>query len=107
MFKHFAKKRQKGQSTLEYAVLIVVIIGALLSIQVYVKRGIQGRMKDSADQIGDQYSGSMNIEKRTTTTSTTQDTFSAGVTGSTLLNDEVTVTSENKYIANTQTEFWG
>jgi len=33
--------QKKGQSTLEYAVLIVVIIGALLAIQTYIKRGVQ------------------------------------------------------------------
>ena len=35
--------QKRGQSTLEYAVLIVIIIGALLTIQVYIKRGVQGR----------------------------------------------------------------
>ena len=36
MLKYLNKKRQKGQSTLEYAILIIIIIGALLSIQVYI-----------------------------------------------------------------------
>ena len=33
--------RKRGQSTLEYAVLIVVIIAALIAMQVYLKRGLQ------------------------------------------------------------------
>ncbi|HNX80704.1 MAG TPA: hypothetical protein PKL77_00965 [Candidatus Omnitrophota bacterium] len=45
-----------GQSTLEYAVVIAVIVGALLATQVYVKRGLQGRFKQSADDIGEQFS---------------------------------------------------
>jgi len=45
--------QKRGQSTLEYAVLIVVIIGALLTIQTYIKRGVQGRLKSAADDIGD------------------------------------------------------
>ena len=48
--------RKRGQSTLEYAILVVVVIMALVAIQAYLKRGIQGRMRDSADQIGDQFS---------------------------------------------------
>ena len=54
MIRLLTKKR--GQSTLEYAILVVVVIMALVAIQAYLKRGIQGRMRDSADQIGDQFS---------------------------------------------------
>lgn len=49
-------KTKRGQSTLEYAILVVVVIMALIAIQAYLKRGIQGRMRDSADQIGEQFS---------------------------------------------------
>lgn len=44
-----------GQSTLEYAVIIAVIVAALLAMQVYVKRGIQGRLRTAADEVGQQY----------------------------------------------------
>lgn len=47
--------RKKGQSTLEYCVLIIVLLGALLTIQNYFKRGIQGRWKAAVDDLGDQY----------------------------------------------------
>ncbi len=47
---------KRAQSMLEYAVLMVVIIGALIAMQTYFKRGIQGRMKSSADDVGDQFS---------------------------------------------------
>ena len=57
MLNFLNKRRKKGQSTLEYAILIIIIIGALLSIQVYIKRGVQGRLKGAADDIGDQFSG--------------------------------------------------
>lgn len=46
----------KAQSTLEYAILVVIIIGVLLAMQVYIKRGLQGRLKSSTDDIGEQYS---------------------------------------------------
>jgi cytoskeletal protein RodZ len=108
MLKHINKQRRKGQSTLEYAILIIIIIGALLSIQVYVKRGVQGRFKSAADDIGDQFSpGNTNVIKVITTSSSTKDTFKSGVTTSTLTNAETTTESMNSEIINLTQEFWG
>lgn len=50
------KFSQKAQSTVEYAVLISVVVSGLLITQVYLKRGLQGKLRDSTDQIGEQYS---------------------------------------------------
>ncbi len=47
--------KNKGQSTLEYVVLIIVVMGALIATSDYVKRAIQGRWKTSVDDLGDQY----------------------------------------------------
>ncbi|MCF7875370.1 MAG: hypothetical protein K9L99_05875 [Candidatus Omnitrophica bacterium] len=49
-------KLKKAQSTLEYAALFAVVIGAIIAGQVYFKRGVQGKLKSSADQVGEQYS---------------------------------------------------
>ncbi len=65
------KKNRKGQSTLEYAILIIIIIAALLSLQTYVKRGVQGRLKSATDDVGDQFSGGANYYKRTQSNSLT------------------------------------
>ena len=106
MFKFLRK--MKGQSTLEYAVLIIIIIGALLSIQVYVKRAVQGRMRSSADDIGEQYSdGNQNYTKTSASHSETEDTFINGVTKSKLTAPETSNTTINSSIINTQQEFWG
>ena len=106
MFKFLRKMR--GQSTLEYAVLIIIIIGALLAIQVYVKRGVQGRLRSAADDIGDQFSpGNTNVTKSTTVGSSTRDTFISGVTNSTLRGDEATITTMSQNIINMELEFWG
>ena len=108
MLKYLNKKRQKGQSTLEYAILIIIIIGALLSIQVYIKRGVQGRLKSAADDIGDQFSpGNTNVTKKMTTSSQSRDTFSAGVTKSVLKGNEVTNDTMDSNILNVEQEFWG
>jgi len=55
MFIHLNKR---GQSTLEYAVIIAVIVAALIAMQVYVRRGLQGRLKQASDDIGGQFSAS-------------------------------------------------
>ena len=100
--------QKRGQSTLEYAVLIVVIIGALLTIQVYIKRGVQGRLKSAADDIGDQYSdGNTNEIKTTVRNSSTEETFNAGTATSNLLAPENSVSTQNAIIVNTQQEYWG
>ena len=107
--------QRRAQSTLEYAVLVIVIIGALLSIQNYIKRGVQGRLKSAADDIGDQYSvGNTNVIKHTSTNSYTRDTFgkinaTAGVgeSRSVLLNNEITNSYEKSIILNTQQEYYG
>lgn len=41
--------KRRGQSTAEYAIVIGLVIGAAVAMQVYVKRGIQGKMKDAVD----------------------------------------------------------
>jgi Flp pilus assembly pilin Flp len=40
-----------AQSTTEFAILLAVVATALIAMQVYIKRGLQGRLKELADQI--------------------------------------------------------
>jgi hypothetical protein len=47
---------KSGQSTLEYAILVLIVIVAFLAMQTYLKRGIQGRVRESTDNIGEAYS---------------------------------------------------
>ncbi len=44
---------RKGQNTAEYAVLIAVVVGAIVAMQIYVKRGLQAKVKHVADRVGD------------------------------------------------------
>ena len=46
---------RKGQSTLEYALIIAVVVAGLLLMQHYVRRGYAGRLKSASDDLGDQY----------------------------------------------------
>jgi len=45
------KKNSRGQSIAEYTMFISVVVMALLAMQIYLKRGIQGKLKDMADAI--------------------------------------------------------
>lgn len=108
MFKFFIQRREKGQSTLEYAILIIIVLAALLSIQVYIKRGIQGRFKSAADDIGEQFSpGNTNVIKTTGTRSQTRDTFTAGATKSQLTQVETQFENTTSNIIDVTQEFWG
>ena len=66
-------KKRKAQSTLEYAVVVACLTAALITMQIYIKRGMQGRFKDAADEIGEQYS-------TVTTNSSLIQTFTSNVT---------------------------
>ena len=50
-----SRRYRKGQTTLEYIVLLIIVMGALLAISNYFKRGLQGRWKAAIDDMGDQY----------------------------------------------------
>lgn len=68
---------KKAQSTLEYALLIGVIVAGLIAMQLYLKRGYQGKLRESSDQIGAQYSpswttGKSTVTKESTTTESVQ-----------------------------------
>ncbi len=104
MRKCFSKK---GQSTLEYAVLIVVIIAALIAMQVYLKRGIQGRMRESSDQIGEQFSPGYTISNRVTQTmSNTREIADAYSTTKQILNQFQNVTGTEN-VLDAGNEYWG
>ncbi len=53
--KRYCKNRFRalGQSTTEYAVLLAIVASALIAMQVYIKRGVQGRLREMSDQIAD------------------------------------------------------
>jgi gas vesicle protein len=40
---------RKGQNTAEYAILIGVVVAAAIAMQIYIRRGMQARVKDAVD----------------------------------------------------------
>ena len=78
---------RKGQSTLEYALIIAVVVGGLLLMQHYVKRGYSGRLKSAADEMGEQfdpntYSANFTVEQH----SRAEQKVENGVTSTTYVN---------------------
>ena len=73
--------KRKGQSTLEYALIIAVVVGGLLLMQHYVKRGYAGRLKSASDDMGEQfdpaaYSANFTINQTSNVEQTVQDRVS-------------------------------
>lgn len=48
-------RKRSAQSTFEFTILTVVVLGAMLTMSVYFKRGLQGKWRTSTDDIGEQY----------------------------------------------------
>jgi hypothetical protein len=46
----------RAQSALEYCLIFAVLLAALLSMSVYIRRSLQGNVRQSADQLGERYS---------------------------------------------------
>lgn len=73
--------RHKGQSILEYAMIVAVVVAALLAIQIYMKRGVEGKLRSSADDIGGQFEAAKTkVVSNTSRTGTTVEETTAGKT---------------------------
>lgn len=72
----------RGQSAIELVLLFTVVVAALIALQVYFKRAIEGRGRQSADQIGSQWSFSDGAYTKTMTanSTTTETTTGEGIT---------------------------
>ena len=68
-------KDKRGQSTLEVSFMVIILAAALLAMAVYVKRGMQGRIKQAIDEVADQYS------------TTNMDSYASVETESTIITD--------------------
>lgn len=49
----FTRLGKRAQTTAEYAILIAIVVGAVVAMQVYVRRGLQGRIHDAVNYTGD------------------------------------------------------
>ena len=98
---------KKGQSTLEYAIIIAVIAAALVAMQTYIKRGVQGKLRSSTDEIGEQYSpGQTTGSYNTTTGSTSSEVVTAAGVTTTNISRGTQNRTGNESVANFTEEYW-
>jgi uncharacterized protein (UPF0333 family) len=95
--------RRRGQSMLEYSILIIIIIAAFITMQIYIKRGFQGRWKSAVDELGDQYDPNKSNSVFTYTMTQNSETHIAifrdtvnGVNGYYTLREDLSKVTENK-----------
>ena len=95
----------RGQSTLEYVILVGFVVAALIAMGFYMKRGFEGRLRESTDQVGQQYSaGNTNSSYTTTTNMTQSENVNAGVTSTDISqNQQVKTGSETLGALTTET----
>ena len=106
---------RRGQSMVEYAAMIAIVVAALLAMQIYMKRGVSGRLRQGVDSMGGQYdpkntSSNFTISTKmdTTTTSTPVPvTFVGAVTGeqrdATVLQTTTTINNSTTTRSGTET----
>lgn len=92
---------KKGQSLLEYVVILIIVMGAFLAISNYIKRGLQGRWKAATDDLGDQYDPTVantliEYKLETTATTTIRSVPDTTLNGQITRRDDVSTTVETK-----------
>ena len=68
-----------GQTVTEMAILMMVIVFALIASQLYLKRGMQGRLRENIDSIGGQYDPERTTSDTTTNQMSSSTTYSSTV----------------------------
>jgi len=106
MFNKF--KRNKAQTTLEYAILIGVVVAGLIAMQVYLKRGYQGSLKESSDSMGKQFSPGYTTGHYETNSSTkSTEVLANKVTVSTIPTDgQTSDKTTSEAVETSDKEFW-
>jgi uncharacterized membrane-anchored protein YhcB (DUF1043 family) len=67
---------------LEYALIIAVVVAGLLAMQIYMKRGVQGKLRQTTDDIGAQFEAEKTkvVSNITRTGTTVEETISGNTT---------------------------
>jgi hypothetical protein len=59
----------KGNSILEWSVVLSIVLAAFMAMQTYMQRGIQGMIKAQADQLGGQTEQTLKFTQSNSTSS--------------------------------------
>ena len=80
------RRNRNGQSTFELTLTIVAVIAAVAAMSIYMKRSVMGKLRESGDQVGGQFSPLQTTNNYTRTFTGSQQDFvsndgSAGTNG--------------------------
>jgi Flp pilus assembly pilin Flp len=91
--------KKRAQSTAEYAVLIGLVVAAVLAMQVFVKRALQGRIQNETAKVGAQYEPYYLVSNMSSTRDTTEtaSTTTGGGVSRELSKDEASRKGEQTY----------
>jgi len=105
---------RRAQGTLEYAVIIAVVVAALIAMQAYFKRGVQGKIKQASDDIGEQYSPSRTLSDTSVSSNvTSNETITVNGAGVNAVPTTNTLSNQGQTRAHSETvqdeqgEWWG
>ena len=95
------RTRCNGQSTIEFALLIAVVVAAFVAIQFYLRNALEGRLRQSGDQIGSQWDARQGEYTNITNSSSTRHevVLPEGTTTSTIMDEKQTRDIDEKITA--------
>ena len=102
-----SKQGCAGQGTLEYAMLVAVVVAALIGMQVYLKHAMSGRLKGAGDQMGQQWDPDQGFSKKDATSDSTrkEETSAENGTTTTIVGQDIQHQDINETISKGSTLF--
>ena len=78
-------RKRRASSLLEYSIMFAIVVSALMGMQTYMKRGVQGVVKSTADELGalaeQSYAGGLTTASSATPALENAQVLGAGETG--------------------------
>lgn len=99
-------RKKKGQSLVEYSLILGAIIIGILFMQLYVRRGVEGMLKSRADSIGEQYSSSAKMNVTINRSSNITEKREAGGKVTTIYHYDNTTRTGNETLKSSNEEYW-
>lgn len=90
------RNNKSAQSVLEYSIIIAVITAGLIAMQLYLKRSVQGVLRNQSEAAGEQYRPGYTVSLQERVTSLTTTETSASGLGTTETEEVTTQKSEQK-----------
>ena len=93
----------QGQSTVEYAFLMTIVVAAVLGVAMYLNRGFQGRFRRAAEFLGPLYGPGL-VQSNENTTMSSQSAQSAVIQGTGTARTRLTASNTTQTTTRTRTE---